>query len=428
MIGHADAAGLSPRLTPFLRCPVDGSPLVMEALAEGQALLVGAALAYPVLLGIPRLVDDPLRRQLVALLRAGQHDAAERVVLRWPTFALMPRLRRRVAREATALAPESVWLGVALSHLADGGAIRQPQSSFTELVRRHSTGLYPDWFAYRFSARTFLPIVGLAGLLPHGAPILEIGTGCGHSTFLLARRAGPGAIVAVDHAFAQLYAARRFMAPEALYVCADVERGLPLAPGAFAAVVMSDTLHFVHAKQRLAQELERVTRPEAMMVLAQIHNGLFPEPFAGEPLPPDGYMGLFEGWSPRLIRNDRLIGSMATADGFDLADPALSDNLAAQRSLSLVGWRGGQGPSTSGGIAQAIAARHTRLIVNPALVQQGGRLVPREGIHPVVAGIIAAADLGGMEAMPGDLAALPAAAAADLLRRLVLLDVPERFI
>lgn len=424
------AAGLPATLAALLRCPADGSPLRIEEAPGGQALLVGEAIAYPVLLGIPRLIDDPLRRQLVALLRAGRRDAAERLVLRWPTFSLGPRIRRRLARELGALAPEAVWLGVLLSRFADGGAIRAPHASFTELVRRHGTGFYPDWFAYRFGARTFLPITGLAGLLPPGGPILEIGTGCGHSSFVLGRHAGPGTVVALDHQFAQLHAARRFMAPDAHYVCTDVERGLPLASGAFAAVVMSDTFHFVHEKQRLAEEVARVTRPRSTLLLSQIHNGLFPEPFAGEPLSPADYSRMFAGWEPRLLRNDRLLDRLSTDDGFDLTDPALAAGIEGERSLSLVGRRGGGGAAAVAEVSRHVSERRTRIVLNPALTRTERGLAPREDIHPVVAPNIAPPDMAGLAPGAGEPPAWEADSAAtiDLLRRRVLLDVPERFL
>ena len=415
-------------LASLLRCPVDGSPLRIEVVAGGQALLVGDVVDYPVLCGIPRLMDDPLRRQLVALLRAGHHDAAERLVLRWPTFALGPRLRRRVARELGAMMPEAIWLSLLLSRFADGGAIREPHASFTELVRRHSTGLYPDWFAYRFGARTFLPIVGLTGLLPVGQPVLEIGTGCGHSAFVLGRHTVPENVLAIDHQFAQLYAAKRFIAPAAHYVCADVERGLPLAAASFSAVVMNDTFHFVHAKQQLADEIDRVTEPDATLILSQIHNGLFPETFAGEPLQPAEYAAMFSAWAPRIIRNDRLIQSLSKTGGFDLADPELSADLKCERSLSLIGRRGEAGPMSVRDLWRSISERRSQLIFNPVLERIGDGLAPRTDIHPVVADIISMPDLEGLEGNICDPAEWSEGAVIELLRRRVLLDVPSRFV
>lgn len=424
----ANATEFPVGLAKLLRCPADGSSLRIETVVGGQTLLVGDDRTYPVLCGIPRLVDDPLRRQLVALLRGGHPDAAERLVLRWPTFAFGPRLRRRIARELGALMPDAVWLGRLLSRFADGGAIRAPHASFTDLVRRHGTSFYPDWFAYRFSARTFLPIVGLTGLLPVGRPILEIGNGCGHSTFVLGRHAGPDTVLAIDHQFAQLYAAKRFIAPAAHYVCADVERGLPLAAGSFAAVVMNDTFHFVLAKQPLADEIARVAAPDATLILSQIHNGLFPEPFAGEPLEPAEYAAMFSAWAPRMVRNDRLIQSLATTDGFDLADPALSAGLNGERSLSLIGWRGNAGAASVRDLWRGVFERRTRLIRNPVLERVGAGLAPRADIHPVVASLIVPPDMEGLEGTFDDPAELGEAAVVDLLRRHVLVDVPSNFV
>lgn len=415
-------------LVALLRCPVDGSPLRAEPVAGG-VLLAGASRTYPVVLGIPRLIDDAQGRQLVALLRAGQRDSAERLALAWPDLRLAPRLRRRLAREIAPLAPDSVALARVAARLVDGGALREPAAGFIGFVRRHAMAFYTDWFIHRFSARTFLPIQGLAPLLPRGRPVLEIGNGCGHSTFVLARELPGETIVAVDHAFAQLYAAKRFLAPGAHHVCADVERGLPLADGAFGAVVMNDTFHFVRDKPRLVAETGRVATPEAMLVLSQIHNGLFPEAWAGQPLTPEGYAALLPGWSPRIIRNDRLIGTMTQAGGFALDDPVLAEAVETEVSLSLVGRRGAAGGRVVRELWEGIAARRTRLILNPLLVQDGARLAPAGAVHPVVAGIMAPPDLDGFDPPPGgpaDWAADPVVAAA-LLRRRILLDVPADY-
>lgn len=417
-------------LVGLLRCPVDKAPLRVEPLGSGEILLAGPSLSYPVLLGIPRLIDDPLRRQLVALMRAGHHDAAERLVLRWPTFSLVPRLRRRFAQELCAMAPDAVWLGLLLSRLVDGGAIRQSYASFVNLVRTHSSGLYGDWFAYRFTARTFLPIAGLSKLLPSAGPILEIGPGCGHSTFILGRHLCGEPIVAVDHQFAQLYAAKRFMAPRAHYICADVEQGLPLAADAFTAVVMSDTFHFVHAKQQLAGEIGRVAQGDATLVLSQVHNGLFPELWAGEPLVPAGYAALFAAWAPRIIRNDRLIERMTTEDSFDLTDPGLAADISSERSLSLVGQRGAGQTDRVVAISHGVLARKTRLVLDPAVNWTAGRLEPRNGIDPVVAQIVMPPYLVGLDnvADAPDPEQSDPTTTADLLRRRILLDVPAQYL
>ncbi len=424
MMGH----DIPPSLVALLRCPVDGSPLRAEPV-EGGVLLAGASRAYPVVLGIPRLIDDAQRRQLVALLRAGQRDAAERLVLAWPNLALAPRLRRRLAREVAPIAPDSVALARIAALLVDGGALREPSAGFIGFVRRHAMAFYTDWFIHRFSARTFLPIQGLAPLLPRGRPVLEIGNGCGHSTFVLARELPGETIIAVDHAFAQLYAAKRFLAPGAHHVCADVERGLPLAGGAFGAVVMNDTFHFVRDKPRLVEETGRVAADDAMLVLSQIHNGLFPEAWAGQPLSPDGYATLLAAWSPRIIRNDRLIAAMTQAGGFDLDDTALVEAVESEVSLSLVGHRGAAGGRVVHDLWDGVAARRTRLLLNPLLVQDGAHLALAGAVHPVVAGIMAPPDLEGFDPPPGgpgDWAADPAVA-RELLRRRILLDVPADY-
>jgi len=112
---------------------------------------------YLVLLGIPHLIDDPLRQQLVSMLRAAKHEAAERLVLRWPTLAIAPRIRHRATRWIIRLAPESAILGSLLAHLSDGAILGA--RSFVELVRRYSTGFYVDWFTYRFNFQTFAPLL-----------------------------------------------------------------------------------------------------------------------------------------------------------------------------------------------------------------------------------------------------------------------------
>ena len=411
-----------------LRCPLNGAALAIErapSWPRDAALLTGGRQPYPMLLGIPRLLDDALRRPLVALLRAGRPGDAARLALQWPTRAPGSRLRRRLTVELARRLPGAT-VARGLAGLSDARRVQRPHGSFAALVAATTPPDLAGWLLHRFAARPFLPLVALAArLVRPGVDVLEVGGGVGHSSFVLARHAGAARVVCMDNVFAHLHAARRFNAPGTMQVCADAEGTLPFADGAFGCVAMTDSFHFVRDQERLAAEVCRVLATEGQVVLAHVHNGLHPDPHCDAARAPDAYASFFATLSPVLLRNDRLLAQLDADGRVDLTAPALGEAVEEAASLSLVARRDrplpGVPAGAEGDVWHAVWARRTRLIANPLL----GVAAPTSHLAEILVspepedGDPPRAAMAGM---------MDPALASALLRRRMLLDVPDRFV
>lgn len=406
-----------------LRCPETGAALAVRhlpGLPDDAALLTGGRHIYPALLGIPRLLDDALRAPLVTLLEAGAVQAAARLALHWPSKAPGSRIRRRAMRDAARLLPDGVAMARLLAAVSDGGRVLGPHASFAALLAATTPPDLAGWMLHRFCARPFLPLVPLAArLLRPDDRVLEIGGGVGHSSFVLARHVGAARVTSLDTVFAHLHAARRFNAPGIDAVCADAGRPLPFADAAFDAVVMTDSFHFVPDQAGLATETMRVLGPAGQVLLAHVHNGLHPEPYPGVAQPPAAYAACFGPLAPVVLRNDRLLDQLDADGDVGLDDPALTEDVAAVESLSLVARRGAPLPGRQGSVWDAVQARRTRLAPNPLL----GAGTPLSG-H--LAAIIAPPQLRADDLPLGP--AMDPGRASDLLRRRVLVDMPLGFL
>lgn len=96
--------------------------------------------------------------------------------------------------------------------------------------------------------------------------VLDVGCGVGH----LLRELGPGA-VGLDASFANLYLARRFVAPQAELTCADASAGLPLEDGSVDGVACVEAFTYVRDRERLARDMRRVWNGRSGIVLSHLH-------------------------------------------------------------------------------------------------------------------------------------------------------------
>ena len=204
----------------------------------------------PVVDGIPyaRAGRDELRVHVADLLAAGDVDGARVALLAdaddwWDTAPPPPAQLAQVARAAT----------------------------LREAMELLGMGRVGDYFAHRWSDPTYLS--GLALLQQHWPgerPVVEIACGVGHFLRELVRR-GVQDVVGVDVVWAKLWLARRFVCPEARYVCADVTALPPLGVGAPAYVLCHDALYFVADKAAAVQGMRDLAGPGGTLVVGHAH-------------------------------------------------------------------------------------------------------------------------------------------------------------
>ncbi|MPQ96988.1 methyltransferase domain-containing protein [Modestobacter sp. I12A-02628] len=146
-------------------------------------------------------------------------------------------------------------------------------------------GRVGDYFAHRWSDPTYLAGLALLGRhWPAGRPVVEVACGVGHYLRELHRR-GCTDLLGIDVVWAKLWLARRFVCPEAAYLCADVTAGgLPTVDGD-RYVFCHDAFYFLRDKPAAAAALHALAGPGGTVVVGHAHVA---DP-SGAPLTASGY-------------------------------------------------------------------------------------------------------------------------------------------
>ncbi|MFB8384568.1 class I SAM-dependent methyltransferase [Streptomyces rubiginosohelvolus] len=268
--GNRAATETTPRNKALLVSPGNGAPLR----SCGPGLLSDGERRWPVVAGIAwlRTGREELREQAVRRIEAGDPDGAALVLLAdnddwWDGPAPSPEALR------AALQAQTLREAVALLGMDRVGA----------------------YFLHRWSDPTWLAVLALTARHSPGAlPVLELACGAGHLLRELQLR-GHQDVMGIDVVFSKLWLARRFVAPAARLVCADVTEPWPLRPpGTPAYVACHDALYFLPRKEEVVRRAMSYAAGGGV-VLGHCHNALVPGPVSGLPLDPAGWSALLPG-------------------------------------------------------------------------------------------------------------------------------------
>lgn len=343
-------------LADSLRCPDCGDGLRYEALPQRNAevgacgLLRCPCFAYPVLDSVPiltqarlthRSISDarvvaggPMPADLAALVEAGRGlegllDLLAFPVCPWPLNRI-GALRRLSLQEP---------------HHALGLAFRKRR--LRRMLARRDALTAEDWFAafywhapapfdpfnyffFRFGQPRHLATLALLSVLPPSeAPLLDLACGFGH--FLHTVTTGGQPAVGLDQNFHQVWVARHYVAPSAVFVCANAVLPLPFNDDVFSAVLCSDAFQHLHEKKAILSELERCV-DDGPILLTSVGNRLVGRP-DGEELEPEGYASLLERWSYRALTEKVLLERYLDGHGPDLRTSCAPEELDADRWL-----------------------------------------------------------------------------------------------
>jgi len=305
-------------LLDLLRCPFCAGKLRMSDTSPRAGEIEYNVLSchcssYPVVAGIPFLKRENPANKVIALIRAQRHHEALLTLIQPVSPALAParvkslpvigkvrKLRHLAHRMALA-----TWRKRAtelLNNAEDSSTARQ----FFELYWGKKSENF-NYHAFRFGQPRHLVALSFATLIRDvNKPILDLACGCGHITRALTHQAVGQTVVGVDDLFFGLYIAKHLIAPGAEFVCCSAEHSLPSANGAFAVAFCSDAFHYITNKAACIRELKRLIAKDGTIFLVWVHNALFRRPYDGQPLPPEGYDALLDGFPHRLV-DDRIV-------------------------------------------------------------------------------------------------------------------------
>ena len=199
----------------LLACPSCRAP----AIREGVSLRCGCS-RYPVIEGIP-IFAEWARNRTMTLEQVLAHHLPARPSLAGKIFRRLFSGQARVRQ-----------------------ALSAPGTTFIDLAASLGRQGDLDYFRYRFSDLSYLSTSALLTPLTRG-PVLDLGCGAGHGIHALLRRIPKALVVGLDLNYSLLYLAKRFVAPQALLVCADASTRLPFLEGAFEAAYSADTFQYL---------------------------------------------------------------------------------------------------------------------------------------------------------------------------------------
>lgn len=270
----------------LLACPDCAGPLTNE----GPILRCGCA-TWPVVADIPILTP---------WARGRRFDVEEILARHLPApSGLAGRILRRIFPPTGAVAR----------------AIADRDATFIELAASLGRTRDLDYFRYRFSDLSFITTAALLTPLTRG-PVLDLGCGAGHMVHALFRRIPKSVAVGLDLNFTLLYLAKRFVAPTALFVCADASARLPFRDGAFEASLCADTFKYLADRSGAAGELLRVTR--GPIILSHFYDPSFRGEGVPAPLDPEACLRMFAARAPKLHRERDLLETFLERRELDL--------------------------------------------------------------------------------------------------------------
>jgi SAM-dependent methyltransferase len=348
---------------------------------------------------------------------------------RWPVVDDIPFLRTdRVDLAEQALAAldagDAFQATVLLLSDQDGWARTKPPSEDARrsLVRQQGAlsfraamdllafGPVGTYFAHRWSDPTFLS--GLALAEAHRVPgsIFELACGAGH--FLREFTRTHTAVAGGDLVFAKLWLARHYVAPGARLVCFDAADGWPFRDAAFDTVFCHDAFYFLPNKPLVASEMRRVS--VGPVLVGHAHNALADNLSAGSPMTPAGYAALFG--TPLLYDDRELTAALVEARA---PVPAEADALADAQAIAIA-----MGAGTPRAVAAGLAMppEGAALRRNPLYAWERVRW-PSDRYEKEYAALATYP----IEASGPELAVAGDPGIEQLVRRRVLLDLPERW-
>jgi uncharacterized protein YbaR (Trm112 family)/ubiquinone/menaquinone biosynthesis C-methylase UbiE len=192
-----------------------------------------------------------------------------------------------------------------------------------------------NYFFYKFGQPRFLTTLGTASIFDSQKPLLDIACGQGHLLHFLTQKNTGRMSIGIDRNFFQLVLAKRYIAPEGQYICAEADEKLPFRKDTFAGIICSDAFHYFPHKISCIQNLKEIMQDNGTIILNRVGNQ-YVSPNEGMELTPDGYLNLFNPMSARMAGENSLLDSYLDKRKPDLSQPNDSARFKDQKWLTVV--------------------------------------------------------------------------------------------
>ncbi len=317
--------------------------------AERFGLLRCSCSEYPLIAGIPVIVRGPLAdsncdsERLCTLIRAGEHKQAL-------IEALAPRQKAPKPHQLTRLLPSAVAARARSAQLRDFRTkwrhqfemLCQDESpgSAIRLIRHYFGERYnaANYFSFRAGQPKYLITLALSQLTNAADWKLDVGCGAGHITRILNNSQSPGNAVGLDRNFFLLWLANTRVAPDARFVCCDVEQGLPFGDSVFDFALLSNFYHFIYQKRLMLAELKRVGHANTVVVISSLRNRNVITPTPNLALSPEGYQSLVDEQfeASRMISESALLEQTVLKASNELPPAERPDALKDEPMINLI--------------------------------------------------------------------------------------------
>ena len=367
-------------LFPDLRCSCCGSRFeVTVALAASKDGLRDGALRcacyeYPVVEGIPVLRQlSPVSstyNEAIQLLHAGDARGALHWLLSAGSASGVPAAAKSPSKPSWPLIGTLRRMLAADPALEKDGALTESDEFGAALLASRPRE-YANYLFHRFANPSFLgalpPLVVLGDACRQTVRrrLLDIMSGVGHSSAAVHALCPGLEVVMADADYVNLFLARRFVAPDTVAVCVDVDLPLPFSDRSFDGLFCLDGLHYVRAKVTLLEEVDRIVSGEGAWVFAHMHNIGRSNVNPGAPLSAEEYARRFTFGQQRLLPEHEVISQFRNDGALDLRREIASDLLASSDALTLVGAREDKLWRRHSLLDEAMARRPDLLALNP---------------------------------------------------------------
>jgi SAM-dependent methyltransferase len=195
-----------------------------------------------------------------------------------------------------------------------------------------------EYFAYRFSQPRHLVALSLLRLVEERqGPVLDLASGCGVVARGIVRRAGDRKVIGTDRQLFPLLVAKRFVAPEAAFVCCDANYPLPFRDRLFPTISCFDGIHYVENKNGFLAEVERVADDaDRCAIFGSTRNADVPYAYGGFPLSAGAYRNLLGSADYRMTSDKAILNAYLSGGGPDLSGSPSPSSIAGESLISIV--------------------------------------------------------------------------------------------